>query len=488
MSTAGEDSPAPASTLSLAESVWNEMGGDPAAPARLGLRFVGGGGLPSTFAVTDMASAAIAVAALSVGELVQALGGEVSSVTVDRRLTSMWFAWSIRPVGWAMPPARDPLTGDYRTKDGWIRIHANAPHHRAAAERVLACRNDEAAVRRRVSDWTKGELEAAIVEAGGCAAEMRSAAEWAAHPQGRAVSSEPLVRIEASEAAAPSDEAARSDEAPRSDALVSRFSWKRSPARPLAGLRVLDLTRVLAGPVATRFLAGYGAEVLRIDPPDWDEPGVVPEVTLGKRCTRLDLKSGDGRAQFEGLLAKADLLVHGYRPAALDRLGYDPARRRALAPDLIDVCLDAYGWSGPWAGRRGFDSLVQMSAGIADAGMTWKRADKPVPLPVQALDHATGYLAAAAAIRGVTRRCAVGRGLQARLSLARTAKLLLDLGRAHAQASLAPESAEDLETAVENTSWGSARRLSPPVMIEHVPMHWPLPATALGSARAEWSS
>ncbi len=117
---------------------------------------------------------------------------------------------------------------------------------------------------------------------------------------------------------------------------------------------------MLAGPIATRFLAGYGAEVLRIDPPGWDEPGVIPEVTLGKRCARLDLTQREGRTVFESLLAKADVLVHGYRPSALDRLGYDSARRRALSPGIIDVCLDAYGWSGPLAQRRGFDSLVQM--------------------------------------------------------------------------------------------------------------------------------
>ncbi len=464
-----ERRPAHALARSITESAWIEMGGDPAACARPRLRFVGAGGLPSTFAVTDLASAAIAVAALTVAELAQAHGGRAPAVTVDRRLASMWFGWSIRPVGWALPPSRDPITGDYLAKDGWIRLHANAPRHRAAAERVLACRGDEAAVARRVAEWTKGKLEAAVVEAGGCAAEMRSAAEWISHPQGHAVCSEPLVRITVS-----------SDPAPSS-------AWSASPSRPLAGLRVLDLTRVLAGPIATRFLAGYGAEVLRIDPPDWDEPGVVPEVTVGKRCASVDLKSREGRAALESLLAKADVLIHGYRPAALDRLGYDAARRHALSPGLIDVSLDAYGWSGPWALRRGFDSLVQMSTGIASAGMAWKQADRPVPLPVQALDHATGYLAAAAAIRGVARRRASGRGLQARLSLARTAKLLLDLGEGHEQPGLSAESAEDLSVAVEATSWGEARRLKPPVVIEHIPMHWTLPATALGSARAQWS-
>jgi crotonobetainyl-CoA:carnitine CoA-transferase CaiB-like acyl-CoA transferase len=253
---------------------------------------------------------------------------------------------------------------------------------------------------------------------------------------------------------------------------------------------VLDLTRVLAGPVATRFLAGYGAQVLRIDPPDWDEPAVVPEVSLGKRCARLDLRAAEGRARFEALLAQADVLVHGYRPGALAHLGYDAAALRRLAPALIDVCLDAYGWSGPWAARRGFDSLVQMSSGIAAAGMRWRGADAPVPLPVQALDHASGYLLAAAAVRGLSARRADGRGRQARVSLARSARLLVEQARApeaKEEPTLAPPADADWATLTEATSWGAARRLLPPVDIQGAAMQWSLPASALGSAAPFWA-
>ncbi len=150
--------------------------------------------------------------------------------------------------------------------------------------------------------------------------------------------------------------------------------------------------------MATRALAGLGATVLRIDPPDWDEPGVVPDMTLGKRTARLDARTPAGRARLHELLAGADVLVHGYRPGALEHLGLGDEERRRIRPGLVDVALDAYGWTGPWAGRRGFDSLVQMSAGIAERGMREAGADRPVPLPVQALDHATGWLMAAAAV------------------------------------------------------------------------------------------
>jgi crotonobetainyl-CoA:carnitine CoA-transferase CaiB-like acyl-CoA transferase len=187
----------------------------------------------------------------------------------------------------------------------------------------------------------------------------------------------------------------------------------------------LDLTRVLAGPVATRFLAGLGAEVLRLDPPGWDEPGVLPDVTLGKRRTRLDLRTRAGRDRFEALLRGADLLVHGYRPGALDGLGWDAAHRQALRPGLVEVSLNAYGWDGPWRDRRGFDSLVQMSCGIAEAGMARLGKEKPFPLPVQALDHACGYIMAAAALISLRRRRETGMGSITRLSLARVARLLL---------------------------------------------------------------
>ncbi|MBX9720412.1 MAG: CoA transferase, partial [Candidatus Obscuribacterales bacterium] len=269
-----------------------------------------------------------------------------------------------------MPAPWDPIAGDYRSNDGWIRLHTNAPHHRKAAEKILGAHDDRSNMARAVSGWSAQELETAIVDAGGCAAEMRSGSAWIEHPQGIAVASEPLVQFKTTE-------------------TKTEWSWTPTPSRPLAGLRVLDLTRVLAGPVATRFLAGYGANVLRIDPPTWEEPGVVPEVTLGKKCARLDLRNQNDRKCFEELLSQTDILIHGYRPGALDALGYGSAERRALSPGLIDVSLSAYGGSGPWAARRGFDSLVQMSTGIAEAGMNWRKTDKPIPLPVQALDHAT---------------------------------------------------------------------------------------------------
>ncbi|QAX86531.1 acyl-CoA transferase [Pseudomonas sp. DTU12.3] len=428
--------------------------------------FTDHGALPSAFAVTDLACASIAAAAQAVSELIQQQTGHLPAIAVDRRLASFWFSSSLRPSGWQVPPLWDPIAGDYATKDGWIRLHTNAPHHRAAAESVLGACADRTVMAAKVAQWASTDLEHAVVEAKGCAAEMRSWAQWQHHPQGLAVNAEPLVHFLDSP-----DENAQ--------------PWQGSVERPLAGIKVLDLTRVLAGPTASRFLAGLGADVLRLDPPTWNEPGVVPEMTLGKRCARLDLHNPADRAVFENLLKQADILLHGYRADALEHLGFGAERRRQLAPGLIDVSLNAYGWSGPWQNRRGFDSLVQMSSGIAEAGQRWQQADKPTPLPVQALDHATGYLMAASAIRLLTERLETGRGSSARLSLARTAKLLIESGPGTSEV-LRAEDKQDQDSFLEQTPWGSAHRLQVPVKIGGTPIQWALPATDLGSHQPQW--
>ncbi len=431
------------------------------------LAFSEAGALPSTYAVTELASASIGAAGQAVAELIRQQTGRLPGVNVDRRLASFWFSSSIRPVGWHVPPLWDPVAGDYASADGWIRLHTNAPHHRAAAERVLGKVTERAEMARYVAPWHADELEQAIVEAGGCAAQMRSWPAWQAHPQGLAVNAEALVQRQTYE-------------------TTNHKAWLGSVARPLAGIKVLDLTRVLAGPVASRFLAGLGADVLRIDAPTWNEPGVVPEMTLGKRCARLDLKTPEGRQVFEGLLKDADILLHGYRADALEQLGYTASQLQALAPGLIDVSLNAYGWSGPWRNRRGFDSLVQMSSGIAHAGMVWKQSDTPLPLPVQALDHATGYLMAASVIRALSERLQTGRGGSARLSLARTAKLLVEAGAVPEQPALRAEAPGDQGQVIEQTAWGQAHRLLAPLTISGSPLQWDLPAGELGSHRPQW--
>ncbi len=437
-----------------------------------GPRITGEGSLASRYPVTGLACAGIGTAALMLSRWIDPVHSP--AVLLDRALASWWFGFSIRPLGWERPNVRDAVTGDYAARDGWIRLHANAAHHRRRALEALGLPGDagRAVVAERVRRESAGALEDAIVDRGGCAAALRAPGAWRDHPQGRAVASEPLVHRLPGSAGTP-------------DA-----GWldDPNPERPLAGIRVLDLTRVLAGPATTRFLAAYGAQVLRLDPEDWDEPGMIPEVTVGKRCAFLDLRRPEGLERFRRLLARADVLVHGYRPGALDALGLDAEARQAIRPGLVDVCLDAWGWTGPWRARRGFDSLVQMSAGIAWAG----EDAAPDPLPVQALDQSAGYLMAACALRGLSLRRETGLGGGWRVSLARMACLLQEAADAASGTPardapvLGPAPGPAYDPAVEPTAWGPAQRLRAPCRVEGARWGWDLPAGPLRSVPPDW--
>jgi hypothetical protein len=250
------------------QQFWQALGGGALAAPRF--QEVGEGDLPSSFAVSDLASASIGAAGQALAQWCRINGHDAGTVAIDRRLASLWFSMTIKPVGWSLPPVWDAIAGDYKAADGWIRLHTNAAHHRAAALGVLKVGPVREKVAEVVRQWSAEALETAVVDAGGCAAQMMSEDQWRSHPQGIAVAGEPLVlRDEGSEGAA-------------------QLSF--DPARPLAGIRVLDLTRVLAGPVATRLLAGFGAEVLRLDPPGRSD--AVPCAPCRRGHPRLRLSFG----------------------------------------------------------------------------------------------------------------------------------------------------------------------------------------------------
>eukprot|EP00931_Biecheleriopsis_adriatica_P091342 TRINITY_DN65226_c0_g1_i1.p1 TRINITY_DN65226_c0_g1~~TRINITY_DN65226_c0_g1_i1.p1 ORF type:complete len:498 (-),score=67.64 TRINITY_DN65226_c0_g1_i1:29-1396(-) len=438
--------------------------------AREGFSISGSGSVRFAFPVTDLAVASIGAAGDKVAALVEELHGSRPDVVVDRRLATLWFSWTLRPQGWSLPSSWDSIAGDYAAKNGWVRLHTNAAHHRAAVERVIGAHKDKVSVSEVVHAWRSTDLEASVVAETGCAAKLMSMKEWAAHPQGIAVASEPLIRLESAACSQPKN-------------LVG------TRERPLEKVKVLDCSRVLAGPTCTRFLADLGANVLRIDPPWWAEPVCTEEMTLGKRCAGLNLQHGADRQKFEELLQEADVLVHSYHKDALENLGLGFEHRHSLNPNLVDVSLNAYGWTGPWANRRGFDSLVQMSSGIAHHGMLWAKAQKPVPLPVQALDHATGYLAASAAVHALTERHSSGRVLRAHVSLARTAKFLIDhmaTRKGNAEALSLETMESDFSPHIESTYWGPAQRSRPPMEIGACPLRWDLPAGPHRSAEAKF--
>jgi hypothetical protein len=308
-----------------------------------------------------------------------------------------------------------PLSRCWKAADGWVRLHANYPWHLRRALDVLGCADDPGHVGQAIAQRTTGDLDDSFAAAGALAFAVRSPGEWTRHPQGRAVAAQPLVRTERGPGP----------------------GRKLSPGRALDRIRVLDLTRVIAGPVATRTLAAWGADVLRVDAPQLPEiPAQAIDTLPGKRSALLDLSSPHGRQQLDRLLAEADLLVQGYRPGALARFGLDTGALAGRWPHLSVVTLSAWGSSGPWSHRRGFDSLVQCPAGIAAIEGS---PDAPGAMPAQALDHATGYLAAAAGIMALAASQADGRPRYQQLSLARTAQWFTDAGRAQPSHPREPE-------------------------------------------------
>jgi CoA-transferase family III len=392
-------------SLSLLSPAWSALGG--AADRTEDLRLEGdpAGVLPSRLRTFDAMASSIATSLLAASELDAVRVGKSPGEVVLRcdevalAATSERFG---RRAGEPPPNLFAPLSRFFESGDRWVRLHANYPWHRQRALSVLGCADDPDAVAAAVGAWEAFDLEEALAAAGALGSVVRTPVEWEAHAQGQAVASRPLIEVVERPAAG------------------RRFG----DGRVAEGVRVLDLTRVIAGPVATRNLAAWGADVLRLDAPDLPE---IDDQTIdalsGKASAILDL--GRDHRRREELLGQADLLVQGYRPGALSRFGLDPDDLGERHPHLTVVTLSAWGETGPWAGRRGFDSLVQCPTGIAAIEGDEHR---PGVLPAQALDHATGYLAAAAGLRGLacTQRGEPSRS--ARLALAATAHWLMSSG------------------------------------------------------------
>lgn len=398
----------PPPRLDVLETFWHSTG--QAAPP---VTVVNGDDvLPSVLDTTGLALGAVSAAASAAGELVEARGAPRPACLVDGQRVSAAFRSNefLRLNG---EPVRGfaPLSGFWPTRDGWVRTHANYPHHRARLLDAVGLAGDAGAedLAMALARIAATEAEARVLTAGGLCVAVRHRAQWRSHPHSPAVDALPLVGW------------TRLGDAPRRRLAPA----PETPLRPAAGLKVLDLTRVIAGPVATRTLALLGAEVLRVDPPS------LPEIAwqhldtgMGKRSTLLDLGQPRDRGRFDALLEEADVLVAGYRPDALAHLGLDPTSVAERRPGLVVATLSAWGPSGPWGGFRGFDSIVQAATGIAEAESV--DGVRPGRLPAQALDHATGYLLAAAVLRAVTVQLRAGGTYRVEAHLARGAHWLLE--------------------------------------------------------------
>ena len=448
-------------------SAWSALDGDPSLVSRVSV-VARRGALEARLPVRELARGCVGACALAAAELAARRGGlgEVPGVVVDDGAVATAFHSErhLRVDGRA-PVNFAPLSRFWRTADGWVRTHANYPHHRVRLLGALGVRDDVAAVEAALAERSSVEVEEAVYAAGGLAVALRAPKEWAAHEQAVTVAARPLVERE------------------RLDCAPARvLAPVQCAPLPAAGLRVLDLTRVLAGPVATRTLALLGADVLRLDPPHLPElPDQHADTGFGKRSATLDLTAD--RAAFEELLPTADVVVTGYRPGALDRFGLSPRALAERRPGVVVAQVSAWGAYGPWSERRGFDSLVQVAAGIA---ATEGSMEQPGALPAQALDHGTGYLLAAAVLRALTEQSREGGSRLVRLSLARTAEWLvhgIEGGDAEGETYDGPGP----RLAETDSALGRLRYALPPVSFAGGPADWALPPVPWGSSPKRWA-
>src|SRR5258708_2791580 len=371
--------------------------------------------------------------------------------------------------------ARHGVMGVYPAKDGrWSYRHCNFPNHRAAALRVLGVPEDREAVTRAVAKWDALELEEAIIAAKGAGGMVRTMDEWAKHPQAAAIASLPLMEIVKIGDSAP-------EKLPDGD-------------RPLSGIRVLDLTRVLAGPTCARTLAEHGADVLRITGAHLPSLGYQElDTGHGKLSAELDLRARGDADILRELVRKADVFSQGYRPGTLANRGLSPEELGAIRPGLVYVSLCAFSHAGPWAPRRGFDTVVQTVSGMTIRQAEFIPGKSPAPqfYPASAIDYCTGYLMAFGAMVALARRTREGGSWLVRISLAQVGKWIVDLGEVPPVALKgipAEFIASELErwSTVSETPSGRLRHLKPAVQLSETPPYWALPSVPLVYNRPVW--
>jgi len=460
----------PTDALIALQQLWDLAAGEPAALDRVTLTGADPI-LPTDFKIGTAASAVIAATGLAATEIWRLRTGRGQSVSVDLRAAVAAFRSERYLRAESQPDIhrRDPIFGFYQAGDGrWIQIHSNMPHHREGALRLLGCEGTRESVEDAVAKWTAGDLENAFAAAGLPTGMVRSRAEWHAHPQGTAVGALPLLEIQ------------KIGDAPPEPA--------GSGARALSGVRVLDLTRVIAGPVGGRTLAAYGADVLLVSAPHLPNlPGLVIDTGLGKLSASLDLRQPGAAETLRGLVRDADVFCQSYRPGALARLGLAPEELAKLRPGIVCVTLSAFGHTGPWRERRGFETIIQSVSGMAHEHGFAVGADGPHHLPAQVVDHGTGYLAAFGALIALARRAREGGSYLVRVSLAQTGRWVDALGRVDGSRTqdLSLEAVQDL-IADMDTPFGRLRHVQPAARLSETPAFWSRPTVPLGTHAAAW--
>ena len=455
----------------ILSELWTLGGGDPAALEAVTLTGEEPQ-LPSSFRLAAAAQAGIAAAGLAAAQIWKLRSGQSQDVAVDMRhaVVECRSERYLRVDGAPSPMMWDAIAGIYRTRDQrFVRLHTNFPHHRDAVCKVLNCKPERDDVQAALMQWDAEPFETAAYAGGGVVALMRSHEEWSDLPAAKALAALPPLSIEKIGEAEPKP-------------------WPGGD-RPLAGLRVLDLSRVIAGPVAGRTLAAHGADVMLISGPDLP---FIPWLTIdngrGKLTSFVELKSEQGRECLRELLANADIFSQGYRPQSIAALGFSPQDAARINPGIVYVSLSAYGHAGPWAARRGFDSLVQTATGFNHAEGQAAGVEGPKELPAQMLDHGTGYLMAFGAMMAKARQAREGGSWHVRVSLAQTGRWLWNLGRVADGFKTEDLKGELIRPLIEEipSGFGPLRSVRHSALLSKTPAFWARPAMPLGSHPPQW--
>ena len=427
--------------------------------------------LPSSFRVTDAATALVGAASAAVAALVERQEGWSPNVSVDPVGACVAFQSERHLRLREAPKLWDDLGGHYRVADGYVQTHTNFPHHRSALLTALELppSSDRADVERVMERSNRFEVEAAVAAAGGITAAMRSMDEWRAEPHAHHVAGRPPLSV-----------------TPGTGAAVRPRAVE--PGRPLAGLRVLDLTRVIAGPVCARTLAAYGADVLRVGAADLPVvDSILPDTTLGKRFAHADITSTAGRDAIRALATDADVVVAGFRPGALAGHGIGVDDLLEVNPALVVAELSAFGADGPWGGRRGFDSITQTATGIVATEMEAFGAESARPLPCQLLDHGSGFLLTLGVLGALVRAADEGGGQRVDATLLTTRTWLESLGPGQQEADVPlTEEHVDRYTTTRDSVFGPMRHALHPGEIEGVPAMWDIGPTTPGADQLAW--
>ena len=363
------------------------------------------------------------------------------------------------------------ITQPWPTRDGrWFLPHFNLPNLQARVLGVLKCDSTPAGVSAAIARWNADELEAAIAKARACGGKIRTTAEWLAHPHGAYLSGRPPVEVQ------------RIGNSP-----PEQF---HAGDRPLSGIRVLDLTRILAGPISGRSLAEHGADVLMVTAEHLPQvPEFVRDTSHGKRSCFLDLRRPDDARQFTELVRGADVVIDGYRPGAIASLGFGLQQLAVLRPGIVYLSVSCFGSGGPFADRAGWEQIAQAVTGVCQTNGELSGAGQPKLVRATMCDYNTGYLAAYGVMLALARRAREGGSWAVRASLCQTAMFIRRQGLL-AEFSDASERLGDAELGrchvAADTGYGALKTLGPVLRMSETQPHWARPTPRLGGDQPEW--